>query len=256
MTVVLGLLFFAALAFAGKEPERPLAAKISPQRIEVGAFYDGALVTVEGVARAGSKIIVTVVGSEAEERFNRKGRFGPIWLNSGRVRISGMPSLFLRFSAAPVASILSRECLARHGLDMDSRMKRMRAEPLTGDGQIRADYLALKLEDGSYVFGDSGVHMTESAGAAAFTLRFQWPKKAPPARYEVHVYEARDGAVVREFSMPLEVVRTGFPAWLAEVAQDRPALYGMAAVLTAAFAGFGIDLLTRRLFGRKRRAAH
>ena len=260
MTVILVLLF-AALACAAGTPEGHLAANVSPRRIEVGAFYDGATVKVEGVAEAGSQVIVTVVGSDAEERFNRKGRLGPIWLNSGKVRISGVPSLFLRFSAAPVGTLLSRDSVARHGLDKESLMQRMRADPRApgdrGDARIRADYLSLKEADGSYAFGDGGIQVTENGGRdAAFTLAFRWPKKAPPAMYEVRVYEARNGEVVRETSMPLEVVRTGFPAWLAGIADGRPSLYGITAVLAGALAGFGIDLLVTRLFGRKRAAAH
>jgi hypothetical protein len=49
-------------------------------------------------------------------------------------------------------------------------------------------------------------------------------------------------------------VRTGFPAWIAELAENRASLYGVAAVLIGALAGFGIDFITTRVFGRKRRA--
>ena len=55
--------------------------------------------------------------------------------------------------------------------------------------------------------------------------------------------------------MPIEVVRTGFPAWLAGLAQNQSSLYGLIAVITGVLAGFGIDFLTTRLFGRKRGAS-
>ena len=97
--------------------------------------------------------------------------------------------------------------------------------------------------------------MVNAGERSTFSLQFQWPKKAPPAEYEVTVYEVRDGAVIRGLAVPIEVVRTGFPAWLAAMAENRASLYGTVAVIIAAMAGFGIDFLTTRLFGRKRGAS-
>ncbi len=98
--------------------------------------------------------------------------------------------------------------------------------------------------------------MVESGGHAPFSLAFRWPKKAPPGNYEVRVYEVVGGAVVRDASVPFSVVRTGFPAWLSALAENRAPLYGATAVLVAVLAGFGIDLLTTRIFGKKRAVSH
>jgi putative transmembrane protein Alph_Pro_TM len=249
-----------ALCFlAGGTP--PQAPKITPQVIEVGAFYDGANVRVEGVAALRSKVIVTITGSDREERFSRKGRFGPIWANAGKVRISGAPSLFLRFSAEPVRDMLGGDSIARAGLDEASVIAHMHLEPSSGNpgvnAALRSSFLALKREEGVYSFADRGVTMGRSGNdSALYTLEFRWPKKAPPAEYEVRVFEVHDRAIIREGSISLSVVRTGFPAWLAGLAENRASLYGIAAVLIGALAGFGIDFLTTRIFGKKRAAAH
>lgn len=252
LTTLPGLLLFASMLRAAGATEPAIACRITPRVIEVGAFYDGATVKIEGSVATGSKVLVTVAGPEAEERFNLKGRFGPIWLNAGKVRISRVPSLFLRFSSEPLASLLDRDSIFQHALDKETLIQRMRAEPSApqGDARIRADYLALREADGTYAFHGAGIGMK----AGDFALQFQWPKKAPPARYEVHLYEIRDRSIVRETSLPVEVVRAGFPAWLAGIAYNRPSVYGIVAVLVGALAGFGIDLLTMRLFGKKKRA--
>jgi hypothetical protein len=238
----------------------PPAIKVTPPAIEVGTFYGGAKVRVEGAAAPRSQVVVAITGSDREERFKEKVRFGPFWMSASSVRISGAPSLILRFSTAPVAALLDRAAIAGLHLDEASVLARMRIDPpprgQANDAALRAAYLALKKSEGIYAFGDSGISMGPGEDCVPYALEFHWPAKAPPARYTIHVYEVRDGAVIGQASLPLAVVRTGFPAWLAELAQRRAAIYGMTAVLIGALAGFGIDFLTTHLFGSKHKVAH
>jgi Putative transmembrane protein (Alph_Pro_TM) len=256
---VSALLFIGLLcAVVGRQPA---AVRVTPRVIEVGAFYDGARVRVEGAAAPRSKVIVAITGSDREERFKRKERFGPFWMSAERVQITGAPLLFLRFSAEPVAALLDRETIARLHLDEASVRARIHIEPPPPDpataAALRSAFLALKKSRRTYAFGDGGISMGMPAGdCVPYTLEFHWPKKAPPARYTVHVYEVRDGGLVNEASAPLTVVRTGFPAWMAGLAENRASLYGMTAIWIGALAGFGIDFLTTRLFGKKRLVAH
>ena len=157
--------------------------------------------------------------------------------------------------------MLSRESLGQHGLNEDSVRERVRAEPggsnARAEADIRSDYISLRKSDGVYAFGEGLVDLAAPNGQRArFTLQFGWPKKAPPGTYQVRVYEVRHGSVIHEISLPIDVVRTGFPAWLAGIAGNRPAVYGITAVLAGVFAGFGVDFLATRIFRRKRLIAH
>lgn len=245
------------LSAGGARPE-PLSCRITPRQIEIGAFYGGADVKIDGMVAGGSKAIVTVTGSDRPESFNRMGRFGPVWLTAGRVRISGVPSLFLRFSPEPVEALLGPGVIARYQFDEPSLKAGMRIQPPENGGgdAIRSSYLELKRSRRTYAFVEHGVRMADSGDCAAFTLEFRWPSKAPPGDYQVRVYEVRDGAVINEISAPLSVVRSGFPAWLAGLSENSAEVYGVAAVLAGALAGFGIDFLTTRIFRKKRALSH
>jgi hypothetical protein len=254
------LLLPASLCFPGEPvPPEAVAFEVQPRIVEMGAFFRGVTVRVRGVVGHGSRALVTVVGPDKVERFNRKGKFGPIWLNSGSVRISGVPSLFLLFSPEPVGTLLARDAIECHHLDARSLMTLTKVEPpLTdADEDVLTSFLALKSRDGSYRFTSGSVLMGEPESTGTrFSLEFTWPRTAPPATYRVHVYEVHEGVVLQQSSMPLNVVRVGFPSWLARLAEQRASLYGVMAVLISALAGFGIDFIMTRLFGAKRVSRH
>lgn len=251
-----------AIAFlAGGVVPSALIRSVTPRVIEVGAFYDGVNVKIEGVAPPGSQMILTVTGSERPETFNRKARFGPIWLNAGKVRISGAPSIFLRYSAGAVAVRQDPDCMAGSELDEAAVRTRIHIVPAPPNSRAAArllsDFLALKKNDNVYRFTDAGVEMgSPQVDGTPYTLRFHWPRKAPPGEYSIHAYAIRDGEIESRTTTSIPVVRAGFPAWLARLAENQAPLYGLTAILIGALAGFGIDFLSTRLFGKKRPVGH
>ncbi len=241
--------------FAEQSETAPLT--LDPEVIEMGAFYGGATLKINGSVDPGTEVIVVVRGPAVEETFNKKRHAGPIWINSGKVHISGVPSLFLSISGRPVDSILSREAIDRFQLDAESIKQQMQVDPEGVDEDvIRDNYMTLKIDEGILQTFEKSVSMgAEAGGEQPFSIEFQWPKRARPNTYEIKAYECRDGAVVGEVSKNLEVVKMGFPAKLSYLASDRAKIYGFLCVLIALIAGFGIDFLAS-LLGKKGMTAH
>lgn len=253
--------------------EAPVSLRIRPEKIEMGAFYNGAKVRIEGVVPASSRVLVVLRGAENDEFFNKKGRVGPIWLNTDRVHITQAPSLFLSYSSDDVSSLLDRAVIDEYQLDEAAIQKRMRArvhckcpvstKARTGAGSvvckgtapdehygelIRRNYLAVKLGEGSYQRFANSVRVADAEGGATrYSLEFLWPRKAPPGSYRVEVYACRNRAVVARSSASLDVLEVGFPAQMASLAGERPWVYGLFAVVAAVIAGFGIDAVAARL---------
>jgi len=254
---VAALLPPAACFLARAEADRTPSLKLTPPVIEMGLFYSGVKVHIEGTLPPGAKGVVLIRGEGREEVFNKKSRVGPIWVNTGKLRVSGVPSLYLRFSSEPLRAFLSREAIDGNQLDEAAIKKQMRIEPDGDRDAIVAGWLTLKTQDGTYSLVRDAVKMgTPGPAGVPYWVEFQWPKKAPPARYQVWVYECRDRSVINVVSAPLPVVKVGFPAWLAAMATQRAAAYGVAAVLAAVLAGFGIDFLAALVFGRRRATRH
>ena len=261
-TVITGRRALAGLVFAacsGSLAAQP-TLRFNPERIEMSSFYSGAKLRIEGTVAANTTPVVVIRGNDTEVAFNKKEHFGVIWANAGKVRISGVPSLFFCFSPKPVRQILGPAEVHSRKLDEAAVKAQMRLRPAPSDKTaaiLRADYMALKAADGLYGMFPGGLHVQQGGTGTSFWVELHWPKRAAPASYLVTVLECRDGAVVQQTSVPLEVIKIGFPQTIALLANERAPLYGFLAVLIAVLAGFGIDFLSAKLFGRGGvRAAH
>ncbi len=257
-------LLVATALIAGLPAGRALgegpSVKLNPEVVRMGAFYAGEWVRVSGMASPGSHIVVVLRGPRTEEVFNRKGRVGPIWINVGKVHISGVPSLFLCYSSGPVESLLNRAEIERRQLDDAAIRRQMIVTPRAMDHEdVRADFIELKTLENVYRMIRNGVEMGHpTADGVPYSVNFHWPRKAPPAMYEVRVYECRDGVLVGRATAQLDVIEIGFPAMMAALATEHPSMYGIAAVLIAALGGFGMDFLVsffRRRLGRAKAPA-
>jgi uncharacterized protein (TIGR02186 family) len=231
----------------------PSNVKLTPSTVELGTFYGGTKVHVAGTAAVGSKIIVVVRGPSAAEVFNKVGRVGPIWVNTGKVSISGVPSLLLIASSEPLNSCLSSTAIDQYQLDLGSLKKHMHIETKApGRERVADDFLAFKAHQGNYRFNSVSVQMgAPTQQGVTYSLDFDMPKTAGPGKYQVSVLECGNGAVVNKADVDLAVVEVGFPALIARLARDRASLYGIISVIIAMVAGFGIDFIASRLFKRK-----
>jgi uncharacterized protein (TIGR02186 family) len=242
------------------ETAPPVTLELSPKTIEMGAFYNGARLRIEGKAPSGSQVMIVLRGTSKDEVFNRKDRVGPIWINVDKVHVTGPPSLFLRFSSEDVHTFLDRETIEAYALDELSIRNRMQIHTERGVRDPEAlrligdQYIDLKKKDGSYRRIADRVHVSESGnGEERYTLEFGWPKLALPGSYQVEVYACRDGRIVGQSGTVLPLVEVGFPAFMANAAKSHAYWYGIFAVILAVIAGFGIDALAVLLGGAKKR---
>ena len=256
MALIAGLIIAALRIAPAAALAQQLGVRVTPDTVRMGAFYGGATLRVEGTAGEGGKIIVIVRGPKVTETFNQAGRVGPIWVNTGKVTISEVPSLFLVFSSDPVSACLPRAVIDQDGLDLQAVKRQMHIECKTRDyGRVADEYLAYKGNQGSYRLVSGGFRMTQADPAglscASYSLELKLPKCAGRGQYQVRVLECRGGEIVASSEIPLTVVEVGFPALVAWLASQHASYYGIICVVVALLAGFGIDFVATRLFKRK-----
>jgi Putative transmembrane protein (Alph_Pro_TM) len=235
-------------------PAAGLDVKVTPQVVQMGTFYNGTRVKIEGLCERGTKPVIVIRGSEVKQVFNVKGRAGPIWVTTGKVSISGVPSVYVSMSPQPVSDFLKPAVIEKYQLDLAALKKQIKIQPPgTNQEIIGVNYLKLKNKEKSYrVINDALKMGAPGTAGVPYSVDLDWSKKAPPGNYEVVVYECRNGSVVKEFHTTLEVARVGFPAFMASLAQTHAELYGLLAVVVALLAGLGVDFAVASLHREKK----
>ncbi len=262
-------------ASGAASPAQMPAPRLAPERIAMGAFYDGAHVRIEGTAPPLSAVVVTIEGSEQDEIFDRKGRVGPIWLTVDKIHIKHAPSVFLRFSSAAIDSLLDRNEIQKFGLDQTAieqrlivlshckcsladRSRQSGVNDTVPDAAYASvlgdDFLKLKEHEGRYKEHPGSVHIVAANAGTNYELGFEWPKNIAPGSYRVTAYACRNRRVVAQSATVLHVEEVGFPAYMAMMASAKPWEYGAVAVLASVLAGFLTDLITSSLRRRRKSA--
>ncbi len=259
MSGVVTAMIAGLCASASPVAAQDLTIRVTPRVVRMTMFAGGTQVRVDGRMAADARAVVVVTGPNVDETFNRKRRFGPVWLNSGKVEVARVPSLFLLLSPAPLGDLLRPDEIDRARLDEAGIKRRMRVRPPDADvPAVRDDYVSLKVGEGRYQFVFDGVRSERDAagGVASYAAELRWPRTAPPDTYEVTVCECRGGVLTRTATATLEVTRAGMAAVLLEAAGNHAMAYGAIAVLVMMVLGFGIDFLVARVRRLRARRAH
>lgn len=237
---VLGILLAGALMAQAAEP----TLKVSPDSMQIGTFFDGQTVKVEGAIPPGAQAVLEVVGTSADEHLMRKGRRGFLWMNVGEITVHDAPSLYLVMSTA---KDLLTTAIGEATWGYQSLEKR-----IAFSGRIETaerpmfmkQFLDLKESEHIYATFPGALKVkSTSGGQSTVRGKFFLPTNTKPGTYKVVLSVITDGKVVSSASTDLKVEMVGFPALLANLAYQHGATYGVIAVVIAIVTGFAMGFL-------------
>ena len=237
---MLGLVLVAPQTARAAEP--PL--KVSPDNVQIGTFFDGQTVKVEGVIPAGTQAVLEVVGTKADEHLMRKGRRGFLWMNVGEIAVHDAPSLYMVMST-------SKELLTTAGGEATWGYQSLEKR-ITFSGRIEPSerplfmkqFLELKESEHIYATQPGALKLKSAAGGqSAISGSFFLPTNTKPGTYKVVLSAISGGKVVSQAGTELKVGMVGFPAMLANLAYQHGATYGVVAVIIAIVVGFAMGFL-------------
>lgn len=239
---MLMVLLAGSLSARAAEP----ALKISPDSVQIGTFFDGQTVKVEGSIPIGSEAVLEVAGSSADENLMRKGRRGFLWMNVGEITVHDAPSLYLVMSTAKeLVSTTTRE--ATWGYQALKRGIRFSGRIEASEYQMFIkQFLELKESENLYATFPGALKVRAGAGGqSAVKGTFFLPTNTKPGTYKVVLSVITDGKMVSSANTELKVEMVGFPALLATLAYQHGATYGIIAVVIAIVTGFAMGFLFR-----------
>lgn len=218
--------------------------RVHPHLVEIGAFFQGTEVVLEGQMPPGCEAVVEVLGAEVNETLLRKGRRAGLWMTVGEIEVHDAPNFYQVLSTTPRIPELNEQTTPWGFSALRSRLKIRGA--LADQEKDRFSLEFLKLKESEELYGSlPGTLKVRNSpeGQAVFQGVLRLPAKVPPGRYQVRLSVLKDGRILEQKSETMEVRVVGFPALLASLAYEHGALYGIMAVAIAIATGFLMGFL-------------
>ena len=247
LAVLVGAIVALALTDARAQDNVPLVADLSSHLVAITTGFSGTDVLLFGATDGAGDIAVVVRGPEEAEVIRRKGRRGPIWINTDEVAFHEAPSYYRVASSRPLAEFAPQTLLSRYQIGIDNlRMSTVADTSLEPEevADFRKAFVRLKTESNLY---DQGVGAINFMSNRLFRTDLHFPSNVPTGTYLVEVYLFRDGEVTSAEIVPLNISQIGASADIFDFAHNFAPLYGLVAILLAASAGWAASAAFRRI---------
>jgi len=232
---------FLVVLFILTGPIRPIYAQeivadLSDHLIAVTTGFSGAKLLLFGAIEGEAADVIIVVRGPAEQVVvRRKESIGGIWVNRDNLAFRGVPAFYRLASTRPLDEITSNRILARHGIGIENVRFIPPLHKKKEHSQFKAALIRNKLIMGLYSKTNGQISLL---GNRLFRSDIFFPSNVPTGKYNVTVYLLRENKVISAQSTPLVVSKIGIGAQVFAFANNHAALYGIAAVVIALFAGW------------------
>jgi hypothetical protein len=214
----------------------------SPADVSIGTLYNGEWLTLSGTVPAGSDVVVRFTGAPHEIHMKEKGKaLGLLWMNLDSLTFSGVPKVCLVQATKPLEELGA----AGKELGLDGVSAGFGVESVNGDKHyLVPELLKLKKSEGLYSQASGNVELAPAEnGMQSFTAKLYLPSRLSPGHYLAEAFAVQNGAVVATASVPVPAELVGAPAFLANLAFNHGAWYGVLASIIAILGGLFIGMV-------------
>lgn len=253
-SLILGLLFAATLHASPGHAEN-LVTSLSSDQVLIESNFTGAEIVIFGqvgrdgqtVARPGNYDLAVVLrGPEQVVTTRRKDRFLGLWVNREAETFYAVPSFYVMSSTRPPTEMGHRTMLEKYGIGinyLNLPISPQSEVPVSDRDDFRDAFLRLRRQQG--VFSEQAGKV-EFLTDSLFRTTISLPATTPVGVYTVDTYLIHEGAMLATQEKGLTVAKTGFEQMAFDLAHQRPALYGVLAVVIAVFTGWLAGVVFRK----------
>lgn len=255
MTRIALALLVLALSGGVSRAENLLLA-LSSQQITIASNYAGSDITLFGAIRPNGEalgapgewdLVVVAKGPVKTLVVREKERAGLIWVNRTTRRFPRLPSYLTVLSSRPLASIASPEQRARDPMGLlavaSASTPGKAGLPPPQDAEFASALVRLQTGRNLWREDGDGVSFLD---ASLFRATIHLPPNVPFGAFEVEAQLYAKGRLVSRESITFRVVKAGFEARVADLADTRRLAYGVATALLALAFGWTASVMFRR----------
>lgn len=233
-------------------PARALTCQVTPNTVAINLSYHGATLTVTGENTAGDELVIRIGNAAGDAHYKYMGKAGGFfWMKKGDVGFKNVPGVYLLYTSRDIeylfdpagqkANLIGYEAL-REAAEMETS-----SDELNGDkARWKEEFIRFKEHQKLYAIHSGTITRQHGATSDTYAVEVAWPYQAAPGTYTVEAMAVRNGQVAERAETSFTVGRTGVVAWLSNLAFNRPAVYGIMAVVVAIIAGFAVGMVFRK----------
>lgn len=243
----------AACVAAPVRAEELLLA-LSSQQVTIASNYAGSDLTLFGAIRPGRRlmaepgswdVVVTVRGPAETLVVREKERAGPFWFNSASRRFPRVPAYLAVLSSRPLVDVAAPDLRRDAQLGL---LQAASARPSPGRSPAEDAAFAsalVRLQVGRHLWSEEpgGVAFLD---ATLFRATVHLPPNVPFGAFETEVRLLSKGAPIARETITFRVVKAGFEARVADLADGARLAYGVGAALLALAFGWAANVMFRR----------
>ena len=236
-------LLFILLALLIYKPAlaNPIIGDVSSHQIEIHSAFTGTQLLLFGARNDPGDIIIVVRGPDQQFTVRKKENVGGIWINRDRYTFEPLPEFYAIATSKPFNQI--KDHLQFDALNIGASDMVHRDIPFEEDHFASALLRKLK-EEALY---SKEITPITFISETLFRTVFNFPDKLPRGVYTAEIYLISDGAIVGLQTIPINVYKTGFDAFIFDLAHNQSPLYGLLAIFLAYFAGWSAYTVFQRL---------
>lgn len=261
MKRIAALLFVLAIFSAGAARADVLVTDLSEHQVAIRSNFTGTQILLFGAVEArtpGTRavnrdVIVVVQGPVRPMTVRKKERVAGLWINHDSVTYPNVPGYYAIASTRPLEVTTEPETLralrigieninpgtpSSYSIDGQPQILQPEAENAFWKALIRN-----QRREGLYLNLPGGVTFL---GQTLFRATVDIPANVPVGLYTAKVYLLQNGEIIDTISSPLYIEKRGIERLIYRWAQSDPFLYGLIAVLIAAFAGWLASAVMRQ----------
>jgi len=247
-------IFLALMSFSFTTQAKPLIGDISNHEITLHTAFSGTELILFGARNEPGDIVVVVRGPDRKATVRRKeNRYG-LWINKAEEEFAAIPGFYVLASSRSYEKLQKSIYYQALGIGYDAAIspympleEDIPTITATENSERKSFSRALIRSMRAQGLYNQSSGEVEFIGKTLFKISIPFPDITPRGKYTAELYLFSGGELVGMHTTPINVYKVGFDAFVYEMAQQNPLLYGIIAVCVAVFGGWFASTIFRRI---------
>lgn len=228
---------------------KPLVADLSSRSVKIDSGFTGTELLLFGARNDAGEIVVLLRGPYDSYIVRKKERVAGIWVNRKQVQFDNVEGFYAIASSRELTNYQNSYLLKSLGIGIDQlpnslMQKATLHRKADRDGEFSRALLAFKQREDLYPVS---VNTVSFIGETLFRTLIPIPEKIPRGTYVAEIYLLSDGQLSGIQSTPLIVEKTGFDAFIYDLAYQHSFFYGLLAIVVALGAGWLAGVIFKKV---------